>query len=254
MKKMLSIVLCAATASAFAEGEPTVAELGIVGVTAITTSLSNAIVAVSYDDLAGGEGIVVSNFVKTTNLTVNDQLAVFGSDGTYSTWTLKQVGDQGPKYWDKNEMTFTVDSDGKLTQGSGTVAADVTQTVGTGIWLVRQNPIDANGNTNSFYIYGKPSSNQTLSLVADKWNLVGNPLQSRATISGIFSDGDEIVVPIEPAGRLCRYTYAVLTGKSVWRKVNAQDEWEEGAPILQPGLGCWIRTKKGVTISWSASN
>ena len=252
MKKLLSIVLCAAAASAFAEGESAVAELGTVGVTAITTSLSNAIVAVSYDDLAGGQGIVVSNFVKTTNLTKGDQLAVF-TNGVYSTWTLKQVGGEtGPKYWEKNEKEFTVDSDGKLKAGTGTAAADVAQAVGTGIWLVRQNPKDNENHPIPFYIYGKPASNPTVNLEAGKWNLVGNPLQSRATISGIFSDGDEIVVPIEPAGLLRRYEYT--TTEKGWRRVGKDDAWEYVSPVLQPGLGCWIRTKKGGTISWSASN
>lgn len=254
MKKILSIVLCAAAASAFAEGEPSDNEavLGTVGVTAITTSLSNAIVAVSYDDLAGGSGIVVSNFVKTTNLTVNDQLAVFGSDGTYSTWTLKQVGDQGPKYWDKNEMTFTVDSDGKLTQGNGTASSEVTQAVGTGIWLVRQEPIAANGSTNTFYIYGKPSTSMTSNLAAGKWNLVGNPKQEAVTINGSkingISKGDELVAPIEPAGLLCRYEYT--TEEKGWRKVGKNNEWEYVSPVLQPGLGCWIRTANTASITW----
>ena len=251
MKKLLSIALCAVTASAFAEGElPAAAELGTVGVTAITTSLSNAIVAVSYDDLAGGEGIVVSNFVKTTNLTVGDQLAVF-TNGVYSTWRLAQVvGATGSKYWAKNEKEFTVGSDGKLQEGTGSAAADVTQAVGTGIWLVRQNPIAEGGSTNTFYIYGKPVTSRTLTLVKDKWNLVGNPMQSRATISGSFSVDDEIVVPLEPGGRLSRYTYSA----GGWRKVGADDKWVYGPPVLQPGLGCWIRTKESTTISWSASN
>ena len=250
MKKLLSIALCAVTASAFAEGEPAAAELGTVGVTAITTSLSNAIVAVSYDDLAGGEGIVVSNFVKTTNLTVGDQLAVF-TNGVYSTWKLEQVdGATGPKYWAKNEKEFTVGSDGKLQEGTGSAAADVTQAVGTGIWLVRQKPIAEGGSTNTFYIYGKPVTSRTLTLVKDKWNLVGNPMQVRATISGTFSDGDEIVVPLEPYGLLSRYTYFT----DGWQKVNKNDQWEKVIPVLQPGLGCWIRTKEAISITWSASN
>ena len=254
MKKILSIVLCAATASAFADG-PVAAELGTVGVTAITTSLSNAIVAVSYDDLAGGSGIVVSNFVKTTNLTVNDQLAVF-TNGVYSTWTLKQVdGDTGPKYWEKNEKEFTVDSDGKLTAGTGTAAADVAQAVGTGIWLVRQNPKDNENHPIPFYIYGKPTSNPSVNLEAGKWNLVGNPKQVAAQVvfEGTIEDGDQIVIPIEPAGALCRYTYHV--GKTTgWRKVNSEDQWVYGLPNIQSGLGFWIQTKEAVSLTWNAVN
>ena len=256
MKKTLSIALCAAAVSAFAD--PTEVELGAVGVTAITTSLSNAIVAVSYDDLAGGKGIVVSNFVKTTNLTVNDQLAVF-TNGVYSTWTLKQVGgDTGPKYWEKNEKEFTVDSDGKLKAGTGTAAADVAQAVGTGIWLVRQNPKDNENHPIPFYIYGKPTSNPSVNLEAGKWNLVGNPKQVAAQVAfeGTIEDGDQIVIPIEPAGALCRYTYHVgktdqTTG---WRKVNSEDQWEYGLLDIQPGLGFWIKTDADVSLNWNVAN
>lgn len=258
MKKLLSIVLCAATASAFADGPAAnEAELGTVGVTAITTSLSNAIVAVSYDDLAGGSGIVVSNFVKTTNLTTGDQLAVF-TNGVYSTWKLEQKGDTGPKYWAKNEKEFTVDSDGKLEAGTGTAAADVAQAVGTGIWLVRKNPKDDKDAPIPFYIYGKPASNPTSTVVANKWNLVGNPTQSEAQVgfAGTITDGDMIVIPIVPAGALCRYTYhkgktAETTG---WRKVNSKDQWEYGLPDIQPGLGFWIQTKEAVSLNWSVAN
>ena len=59
--------------------------------------------------------MVVSNFVKTTNLTTDDQLAIF-TNGEYTTWTLRQNGTAGPKYWEKNEKAFKVDADGKLTQ------------------------------------------------------------------------------------------------------------------------------------------
>ena len=129
MKKILSIALCAAAVSAFAD--PTETELGKVGVTAITTTLSNTIVAVSYDDLAGGSGMVVSNFVKTTNLTEGDRLAIFRNDG-YTTWTLAR-GEGNVKYWAKNDRAFFVDANGNQTEGPGKSASGITEAVGTGI-------------------------------------------------------------------------------------------------------------------------
>ena len=263
MKRILSIVLCAATASAFADNNPSNSEavFGTVGVTAITTSLSNAIVAVSYDDLAGGEGIVVSNLVKTTNLTVGDQLAVF-TNGVYSTWRLEQVGgDTGPKYWAKNEKEFTVDSDGKLTQGEGTAASTVTQTVGTGIWLVRQKPIADGGSTNTFYIYGKPTTSKVSTIADHKWTLIGNPRQTRVKIGTVeaadtvvvkgAADFDQIVVPVPPNGELGYYTFK--TGKG-WRTTKLDEKgnsvWDATPPTLDPGLGCWIYTASDATIEW----
>ena len=258
MKRILSIVLCAAAASAFADDNPSNSDvLGTVGVTAITTSLSNAIVAVSYDDLAGGEGIVVSNLVKTTNLTVGDQLAVF-TNGAYSTWKLEQVGgDTGPKYWAKNEKEFTVGPDGKLTQGEGTAASTVTQTVGTGIWLVRQKPIADGGSTNTFYIYGKPTTSKVSTIAAGKWTLIGNPRQTRVKIGTEeavdtvvvkdAADFDQIVVPVPPNGELGYYTYK--TGKG-WRTTDGTGSWSNAPLTLDPGLGCWIHTAKDATINW----
>lgn len=247
MKKLLSIVLCAVVVSAFGEetAERT-ADLGTVGVTAITSSLSNTIVAVSYDDLAlaSGSGIVVSNFVKTTNLTVDDQLAIF-NNGLYDTWTLKEKEDAGGvkvKYWDKNEQTYTVGPDGKLVVGKGTSAAVVSRSVGTGIWLVRQNPTDKDRKAIPFYIYGKPSTTTTSTTVAGNWTLVGNPLQDRVTIgsstvSGVQT-GDQIVTAAED-GKLHYYTF---TG-SGWTHPIAID----------PGIGFWIKTKAETTITWTTS-
>ena len=243
MKTLLSIALCATAVSAFAASTETV--LGQVGVTAITSSLSNTIVAVSYDDLAGGTGIVVSNFVKTTNLTVGDQLAIF-NNGLYDTWTLKEkegAGGVKVKYWDKNALTYTVGPDGKLVEGTGNSADLVSRSVGTGIWLVRQNPTDKDRKAIPFYIYGKPSTTTTSTTVAGNWTLVGNPLQTTSvtigssTVSGVQT-GDQIVTAAED-GRLHYYTF---TGS----------QWTH--PItIGPGIGFWIKTKAETTITWTAS-
>ena len=242
MKKILSIALCAAAASAFADS--TEVELGEVGVTAINSGLKNTIVAVSYDDLAGGTGMVVSNFVKTTNLTKGDQLAIFNGTGTYDTWTLEEK--DGVKFWAKSDVTFTVGSDGQLTKGTGASASDITKTVGTGIWLVRQDW------TKPFYIYGMPAVNPTSTTAAGAWTLIGNPNQTTSKVFeiGIVSnatDGDQIVVPIPPDGKLCYYTYKSTKG---WRTTNGTQWVDNNPPTLGAGLGCWILTQTASTINW----
>ena len=241
MKKLLSIALCAAAVSAFGD---TIVSLGQVGVTEINSGLSNTIVAVSYNDLAGGTGMVVSNFVKTTNLTKGDQLAIFNGTGTYDTWTLEESTD-GVKFWAKSDVTFTVDATGKLATGTGTAASDITQLVGTGIWLVRQNW------TKPFYIYGKPVTNPTSTTAAGAWTLIGNPNQtgSNRIVVSNPKDFDQIVIPNASNGTLCYYTYK--SGKG-WRTTDG-DHWVEekvNPPMLGAGLGCWIWTQETCTINW----
>lgn len=246
MKKLLAIALCATAVSAFAED----AVLGTVGVTEIVSELSNTVVAVSYDDLTGGSGIIVSNFVKTTNLDEDDQLAIFSGTGTYDTWVLRKRGEV--KYWDKNDVIYTVDSDGKLQQGTGTAASGITNAVGTGIWLIRKNPTDESGNAKPFYIYGKPSTAKTITTTSGVWNLVGNPTQgdveiTDAIVSGAQTD-DRILVPA--AAGLVDYRYK--TGKG-WRAIaDASGQWGD-APTVTAGTGFWIMTKSAVTITWSAA-
>ena len=250
MNKLLSIAFCAAAVSAFAD--PTEALLGQVGVTAITNSFTNTIVAVSYDDLAltNGSGIVVSNFVKTTNLDAGDQLAIFQGTGTYDTWVLKE--NDGVKYWDKNKVTFTIGSDGKLQEGTGTSASDITQAVGTGIWLIRQKPTDENDKAKPFYIYGKPSTAMTIKTTPGVWNLVGNPTQDNVTITDTIMNGsttgDRILVPA--VAGLVNYFYK--TGKGWRAEGNASGEWGP-PPTVVAGTGFWIMTKSAVTITWSTA-
>ena len=256
MKKLLSIALCTAVASAFAAGEPPTAELGTIGVTAITTPLSNAIVAVSYDDLAGGSGMVYSNLVKTTNLTVGDKLVQFSYDGSdkgkYTSWVLAEggSGDSKYKYW-KEQTEFYKDDSGNDSQLISPTPDTVRGAVGTGIWLVRQNPIDVNGSTNSFYIYGKPVDSQVSTPVAGKWTLLGNPKQTDAkpTISGM-ADGDMIQSPTV-RGMLNVYKYNGTSKMWVyWNESNEPAETD--APKSPAGLGFWyVSTAEGsIEVKW----
>ena len=256
MKKLLSIALCATAVSAFAAGESSAQTvLGEVGVTAITTSLSNAIVAVSYDDLAGDAGMVYSNLVKTTNLTVDDKLIQFSYDesaqGKYTSWVLKERTPGGAKYWEGQTEAYKGDTglDVILTPPTADM---VRGAVGTGIWLVRQHP--ENG---AFYIYGKPATSMTSTTVAGKWTLIGNPTQAEKKIgTSATSDtvmvekpttGDQIVIPMPSDGRLCYYTFKEGKG---WRTTDAEGKWVETPPTLGAGLGCWILTAEKTTINW----
>ena len=249
MKKILSIALCAAAVSTFGDTE---VRLGQVGVTAITSSLSNTIVAVSYDDLTGGSGIVVSNFVKTTNLTVGDQLAVF-SDGKYEVWTLVQpVPPNGPKFWKKSETKFFVNGNGELTSESGTDASLVSRSVGTGIWLIRK---EMPTESFTFYIYGKPATSKTIKTVPGVWNLVGNPTQKKVEITKDIipaANNDAILVP--EAKGLVTYIYKAKAdnGNGAWCRAADQYGNLGPAPGIEGGKGFWIMTANAVEINWQS--
>lgn len=235
MKKLLSIALCAAAAAAFADEE---ISLGEVGVTKIAAQ-ANTIIAVSYQDLASGD-VAISNLVKTTNLAVDDQMAVF-NDGVYETWTLT-AGTGGAKYWAKNEKQYTLDGDGKLVEDKTRDAAIVTKSVGTGLWIIQK------GDTiqDYVYLYGKPSTVVTSTTVAGKWTLIGNPLQVAATPVITDVDATDQIVTVNSDGSLKYFNYKVGKG------------WRDGAkvamPDFQPGIGCWVRSTAAKTVTWTAAN
>ncbi len=90
MKKLLSIAMASLAVAAFADPPANTASPTI-GVTAITVTQKNTIVAVPFKSLADGGNIAVTDLVATNNLSVGDWLYVF--DGTsYSAWSLTAEG------------------------------------------------------------------------------------------------------------------------------------------------------------------
>lgn len=251
MKKILSIALCAAAVSAFAV--PTEVELGAVGVTAITSSLSNTIVAVSYDDLAGGQ-MVYSNLVKTTNLTVGDRLVEFRDD-KYTGWVLALAESGNVKYWKETNEIF-VDGSGHQINLISSTADTVRGAVGTGIWLMRQNPTDTSGNPLPFYIYGKPVSSKTTTTQAGKWNLLGNPNETGSFSGFTPVVGDQIAIPVDNGFRT--YRCRVKDGDPQWFYETYKSENETAtatkvyeAPSVDAAKGLWYYTQDSQTINWN---
>lgn len=241
MKKLLSIALCAAAAAAFADE----ISLGEVGVTKIETSTSNTIIAVSYQDLASGD-VAISNLVKTTNLAVGDQMAVF-NDGVYETWTLAEgEGDAPkPKYWAKNEKQYTLDGDGNLIVVDPSEASIVTKSVGTGLWIIQTGtPVQP------IYLYGKPST-VTQYDCGTGATLVGNPLQNPAVpkITGM-ANGDKVVVPSDTA--MGRTEYIYVSKKSCWGLADSTGAMHVATlPTIPEGTGFWYVSKgSSAKISW----
>ena len=251
MKKLLSIALCATAVSAIAAGESSVV-LGEVGVTKIETVLSNAIVAVSYDDLAGGQ-MVYSNLVKTANLTEGDRLVEFRDD-KYTGWVLEKSGNV--MYW-KEENEFLLDGSGNQINLISPTANTVRGAVGTGIWLVRQNPTDSSGKPIPFYIYGKPVDNLKTDIVGGKINLVGNPTThdvqlTKEMLVGAHA-GDRIEVP-GGTGVLGRQPYT-YDGTNDWWSTDSNHFPVSGRlPTIPGGQGFWyVSTGESFSISWEAN-
>lgn len=243
MKKLLSIAVCASAVAAF--GEAVDVSLAEVGVTAITSSLTNTIVAVSYEDLGGGD-ITASNVVKTANLSVGDRLYIF-NNGKYQVYQL-----DSDKKWIVS-LDYELDGVGQQQVINSPVAALKTLGVGSGFWLVRPNGWAGDG---TFYTYGKPfdaalSTNITHGTTA----MVGNPRKVAATPTITNAAvGDTIHVPsASNANKIQIYTY---NGTDFGYGSTRRGKTRTVLSNIPAGTGFWYVAKgtnsvSDVTITWA---
>ena len=235
MKKLICGFLCVAVGVALADVESVVATIEV---RAITSSLTNTIVAIPGLDLATGDDLAISNMVKTTNLAAGDKLVAFDGE-RYETWTLRE---DGGKHWEKTSQKITISASG-AESGVGTAASLYTLPVGKGIWLSRT----ASGTSSPFYVYAQqPASTGTTIAAGVKAALVGNPTATdKAPTVLDMVDGDQIAVP--QAGTLKQYTYITELGG-----------WRSGAsktlPSIAAGTGFWYipstNSAHQVSITW----
>lgn len=233
MKKVLCGMICVAAGASFAI-EATVATVDVI---AVNSSLSNTVIAVPGLDLATGGDLAISNLVKTTNLTPGDRLLAF--DGSnYDSWTLSS-----DKIWVKPLQKFTLDAGGNAEANNTQDASLVTKSVGSGIWLSRQ---DA---TVPIYIYAQHTNTLSSTVAAKATALLGNPSStSKAPSVSGCANGDQIKVPgVTASGLLKTYTYdgSLWYSYSGLKKVN-------GLPTITAGTGFWYVSKGSatVTVSW----
>ena len=255
MKKLLSIALCAAAITSFADetqAETTTTEttdlsfqVSVIPVT-LPAGQTNTIIAAAFDKLTGGD-VDVANFVKTTNLAAGDQLLLF-KNGSYTAWVL-----DSDKKWAKTTSTFTLGADGNVTVGTGTETSQ-TLTAGSGLWIIRKDAKDAA----TIAIFGATSDNDadSYALSAKAWNLVGN-----ASIKDLtFTDGNapaagDRCVLVE-SGKLVEYTYVSDKGWS-YQTTEEVDVSVLNTKVLKqtvsyksvadfkiaPGVGFWYYTE-----------
>lgn len=239
MKKLLSIAVCASAVAAF--GGAVDVSLAEVGVTAIKSSLTNTIVAVSYEDLGGGE-ITASNVVKTANLKADDKLYIF-KDGNYQVYVLSA----DKKSWTPTQILLKAGDDDSQTLSSPAAAINELG-VGSGFWLVRPNGWDNDG---TFYVYGKPfNAAMSTNITHGTTAMVGNPrrVPMTPTITNA-ANGDQIHVPDDSnVNKIQIYTY-----------IAARSRFESGLrggkvlSDIPAGTGFWYVSKgaNDVTITWA---
>ena len=231
MKKLLCGILCASAGAALAVD----ATVATIEVREINSGMTNTIVAIPGLDLTGG-ALVVSNLVKTTNLTAGDTLMAF-TNGVYETWTLDEN-----KHWVAPTTTLSIGAGGDQSQSAGTPASQFTLGVGSGIWVSRT----ASGVSSPFYVYALHPESTTSTVAGGSTALLGNPKQSNAapTVTGCVSN-DQIVVAT--TGIAKRYTYNGSAWTS-WSGINMTT----GLPTIAAGTGFWYISKGSgaVTISW----
>lgn len=244
MKKLLSIAFAAGSLAALADttiqGQP-------IGSTAIISTLTNTIVAVSFKELGPiDQNISVSNIVSTANLEVGDKVYVLVDD-SYQSWTLAE-GD-GYKYWAKNTQVFKLTAQGPQPPTVGASADEIRPTVGTGIWLQRGATWD--GSEFTFYVYGAVTNSVQTTVTKGTKALFGNPTSASAspTITGMVK-GDHILIPANGVPK--RYSY---NSKGKWGFTNSSTiTVSDTAPAIPAGTGAWYvstGSSSNVTISWN---
>ena len=236
MKKLLCGILCASAGAALAV-ESTVATIEV---RAINSGMTNTIVAIPGLDLTGG-ALVVSNLVKTTNLTAGDELMAF-DNGTYRTWAL-----DANKHWQAT-TSFNKGQDGVDTVVPGTPASQFEMGVGSGIWLSRK----VSGVSSPFYVYALQPAAMTSTIAASTTALVGNPTSvDKAFVSCTgCSDGDKIYVPTATGNGRAEYTFK----NNAWGRLVVNEgviSREVTTPVIKAGTGFWYKSgSSAVTLNW----
>ena len=218
MKKLLSLAVASFAMAAVADPySPTI------GVTQVTTTNKNTIVAVPFSSLAGGN-VSVTNLVCTNGLDSGTHIYVF-KDNSYKAWKLEAGG------WSALDTV------------SGSVLAvpstgdDLVASPGA-IWVVLP---EAPAAAKTFCIYGQYAAITETAITAGANNLVANPLQSKATVG--FTEnpvrGDTIIIPQD--GTPESYTY----GKKGWTSNGASAT----LPAIEVGQGFWYMCNATSTVT-----
>ena len=240
-----------------AQAEDVVESANVFGLMAVNSGTTNTIVATPWMSATGEGSVVVSNIVKTTNLTVGDKLYVINGndeDAFYEGWELKSGN-----YWGSIGK-FTLNSNGTMSEAVSVDPQYKTIGRGQGVWLVRQNP-----TSGPFYLYGQytnVAATTTITAGSENspvWHLVGNSSATdkslNAAISGTVDAKDTIVVPIGNMPTLFTYTNG-FWGCAAYSNVikggiTSRYPYRDTTSIVPAGTGFWYVSRGGTpVITW----
>ena len=232
MKKLLMIAVAALVSAASAEYTSQT-----IGVTKVTTTNQNTILAVPFASLNGGGLISANELVCTNGLPIGTgssttQLHVF-KNNEYYTWELDGVSGWVPVA-SSSHITEAVESNSIMASGGA-------------IWIVLPSvPVPSQ----DIYIYGDFTTPCTSStLVSAKDNLVANPLQTKATIGVEPAVGDVLTVTKDGVADKYEFKQNKAKTSSGWRKDGAS----ASLPQIEVGQGIWYkRAGADTTITWTA--
>ena len=237
MKKVILLSSIFAVGAAFADATVNSTEVGVMGVAMPTKAALIAVPFLGYDVSA----ITIADMVNTAELAVGSKLYAPNGSGQYNVWELKS-GEGNTKFWDKTSSNVTIGNAG--TQETVTPNANtVTTARGEAFWL---EPAPETSAENC-YLLGKPASSAGEStLVADKWNLIGNTAGVAKDVPA-GAEGEKVCVP-NAAGGLDTYTYrAKAKPEGGWAKEGARTAV---TVTIQPGQGFWYLSKGTTSIAW----
>lgn len=132
------------------------------GVLRVDSATTNTLIAIPWRGYAEFNDdrydLLADRLVKPRNLTLGDELLLLDATGsqTFASWTLQDVGKDGVRWSWVPGTTVRRREDGS----SAVFVADAGTPVkrGYGLWLVRQNPVDADGKARPFYLHGQWTS------------------------------------------------------------------------------------------------
>lgn len=212
-------------------------------------------------EVDGNGPIVVSNLLKTTNLTLGDRLYVYNTDAATeeNRWNAYQLAEDGSgnRYWDACAVA-NVSPDGFSTISASRPADGSTINIGHGVFLVRQN------TGSSFYAFGQVQTGTVVTTISAGANLIGAPFGTNYNFRAaqLYTDST-CMTPYTPVSPSELDTKTLPSGKVVTNSVYAAGDklviiaadgtpstymYENGAwgstgangePVIPAGIGCW---------------
>ena len=234
----------------------------VFGILKVESTRANTLVSVPWAGASPAEGeapVTVADLVKTANLTAGDRLLAYDApNGRYLGWVLQKDA-EGLLAWTASATVAA----GGLSVAPSEDAATLSR--GGAFWLVRQEPVEADGRARPFYLQGQYAASAAQVAVAGgsaeapAYTLLGNP----GLAGVVFNDldwgagpaaGDTLSVMDGAVPRILEWDAAAgewyrMVPRVVGGRVKNVRETGDRLPA---GLGFWYvrRAAPGFTLTW----